>query len=1686
MMRDALLSFLLGLGLLAALPAQAQGRFRLADPQSLSGAGSGWAVDPATGALSLAVPVATVPGEIPIPAVFHVAASHSAQLRRLWSSEQVGSRNIWSLDGENNLHRPMLGTLHFGYIDNGGFINGVTDSATYVLEDGTQFREEDWGSFTNYHTTFTLPQDFGLSAVLPTQVKVSSNRAYATYLATGAALGATVNAKVQATLPVGHTAPTQFRVILDKDRARVMAFLSGLNAWAPLLWLDRFGHQVAFKWTVSTSGLPAGATALHSVVVSNQRPGQGPRGLQVQWAAWADGTLERDLLRADFVGIDAPSIFVRGYSGQPSLPPVGFAYNPAPDGDLTFTAKVAGVVGRPTSLKVGYPTLMPEPVWSGSSAALPKVPPVVTEPMGGPLPMEWRVYYDANKAAITEFTDAMGVRTHFEYGPLHPFPYGYSQGARAAYGNTWKHSVTVATSTDGQVDPVSNTTPEFKRTWDRSPVLNNSWTTTCQAWWPSMGPAQRKVELGFGSATQPVHYGNAAMALQRILSADGTIEYAKTVYTNQVSGLTETDSVRSGIEVSRMGEATFREGYGYSNGAHSLTNRLAGPFGGIIGGEFPLEQTVIALETLKDKLVAGRMLSQTITRADAAGAPLSPTRAIKNEFDATSRLPKKTYLDGGADGQMGSTMIFDAEGRLFTRTTFASFSTEGVTTELIGYGTDGYPNGVSTVFSRPSNQTGAHSISQTSTYDSAGRLRTQTDPRGVKTTFEYDTLGRPRSMAREGEELVTYEYPGLNTRRATQGGRTTTELTDGFGRLLRRTLPGGQKVEFTYDAHGRLVNQKEFCNTGTPAVPSWSASRASTTEYDLLDRPTLVSSPGGSSQSIAYSASADLKQSIVTTSLSGVVAGRKVYRDVLGQVLRTEEPTGAVTTLTYDGAGNLKTQTTSTWKQQVEVDETGNPRKIQVLTQQDRSFQYNALGFLTEKIEPETRKQTFSAYNALGKPGLVTEDAGSTTERIRSILYDGLGRVCKVSSSTGTETLEFIFDGPFLRQAIGGGTTSTLMDFGYKPASGGARLASESTTLGGVAHTLSYAYLPTGQLDTITYPEERRIVGYTYDTLGRVTGIQDRTGGGSIPIVSRVDFNPWGQRSRLNFASGAYSDWSTHDDLGIHLKDWTIGYTTGGLGDPPSPHVGAEVKRAHTYDLAKRLNSAGEWQTILHDGANRLAHAEAPGLGVSSVDLNHDGFGNNTSHQVAGTSASSFNNFSFDPLATNQLPSNTLTGGATGWVMNGYGEATQIGTGTSSGQYLGLGWDGLGRVKSLATIGLAQSYTYAPSGLRIRVLDTATPANNRRYAYTSGGLLMSEFADGAGSLWKRDVVYLGSEPVAEIDAAGIHELHNDHLGTPRIITKGTDGTIEGKQAYGPYGEYLSGQAAGYQPLTGYTGHLQSDPSGLIYMRGRYFSPAWHRFVNSDQGVDPNSWNQMAYVGGSPFMGLDPSGMKIVTVTVCISYNTEYSWHDSGVVFYTTYKTDCRDQLVSLREGDSGGSGGAGSSISKNPLCDKLKALGLTAWDLALMQITFASMNYGEATPSGAFETGFMRDANGATYFGSPSQRTKEIDGRSYNMGVAYPGLTRGQFALNGSYTPFSFHGHFVGFGPDQYSFKTEVASAAAAGGGDMAKVMSMPINSFIGTPNQLFYVNSQSTLNADGTSSGTRLGDSEWKTVSCF
>ena len=141
----------------------------------------------------------------------------------------------------------------------------------------------------------------------------------------------------------------------------------------------------------------------------------------------------------------------------------------------------------------------------------------------------------------------------------------------------------------------------------------------------------------------------------------------------------------------------------------------------------------------------------------------------------------------------------------------------------------------------------------------------------------------------------------------------------------------------------------------------------------------------------------------------------------------------------------------------------------------------------------------------------------------------------------------------------------------------------------------------------------------------------------------------------------------------------------------------------------------------------------------------------------------------------------------------------------------------------------------------------------------------------------------------------------DHLGSPRHVTDGglcaPDGTMMtqgtgqmvGEQAFGPYGEQMIGEfngkrfPSGYRPVTGYTGHINEEQTGLIYMRGRYYSPLWHRFVNSDQGADPNSLNQYAYVGGRPFSATDPSGMTWVLTAQYMPALDYYAYGPDGLL-----------------------------------------------------------------------------------------------------------------------------------------------------------------------------------------------------------
>ncbi|WP_243286539.1 RHS repeat-associated core domain-containing protein [Geothrix terrae] len=133
--------------------------------------------------------------------------------------------------------------------------------------------------------------------------------------------------------------------------------------------------------------------------------------------------------------------------------------------------------------------------------------------------------------------------------------------------------------------------------------------------------------------------------------------------------------------------------------------------------------------------------------------------------------------------------------------------------------------------------------------------------------------------------------------------------------------------------------------------------------------------------------------------------------------------------------------------------------------------------------------------------------------------------------------------------------------------------------------------------------------------------------------------------------------------------------------------------------------------------------------------------------------------------------------------------------------------------------------------------------------------------------WRKDIVYVGTKEVTEVDAQGVHVILVDHLGSPRFLV-GPTGLVESEQKFLPFGEQLADPVSVAKFTKGFTNHEQTDPSGLIYMQARFYAPMYGRFLSPDPARDQHfeetqSWNIYSYVRNQPTMLMDPNGQQAV-------------------------------------------------------------------------------------------------------------------------------------------------------------------------------------------------------------------------------
>ncbi len=173
--------------------------------------------------------------------------------------------------------------------------------------------------------------------------------------------------------------------------------------------------------------------------------------------------------------------------------------------------------------------------------------------------------------------------------------------------------------------------------------------------------------------------------------------------------------------------------------------------------------------------------------------------------------------------------------------------------------------------------------------------------------------------------------------------------------------------------------------------------------------------------------------------------------------------------------------------------------------------------------------------------------------------------------------------------------------------------------------------------------------------------------------------------------------------------------------------------------------------------------------------------------------------------------------------------------------------------------------TYVYSGLGDRLSQTVN-GNPTTYTLDLNAGLTQVLSDGTNT-------YLyGLDRIAQVNTSTEYFL-GDALGSVRQLTN-AQGNITLTKSYAPYGEVMASAGSGTSPFA-YTGE-QVDPTGLVYLRARYYASGMGRFLTRDTwGGDANSpmsFNMWNYVDGNPINRLDPSGQCDDLNEKCVYYH----------------------------------------------------------------------------------------------------------------------------------------------------------------------------------------------------------------------
>ena len=768
-------------------------------------------------------------------------------------------------------------------------------------------------------------------------------------------------------------------------------------------------------------------------------------------------------------------------------------------------------------------------------------------------------------------------------------------------------------------------------------------------------------------------------------------------------------------------------------------------------------------------------------------------------------------------------------------------------------------------------------------YDNSGNMETITDPEGGITRFTYNVMGNILTRVDARTKTWRYEYNGLGwlTKSTDPLGNSRGLVYDAVGKQIQETDEEGKVKTSEYDIHDNLIKSTD--TAGKATLYEYDTDRNLTKltdpegktvifQYDLDGR--LVKTIDGNSNeiSIEYSASGagcsvclgdsdvDQPSKVIyptfTRTYEYDARNRKtVERDVLN------ESETFTTLFEYDSAGNLITQTDKESKSTLyEYDslsrlirETGPAGKVTEYTYDDRggivaledgennitrfeydrnnkevkeirpmgeetAYEYDSVGNLIKKTDAESRKIEFS-YDSAGRliNGTFTASDGTVT---KTIAYDYKKTGHLVSYNDGVTSAQYVYDNEY-------------------------RKISETVNYGAFNLTYSYTYYANGRKKSFTGPDGIAYQ-YTYDSNNQLANIQ-------IPGTGNIfyDSYTWNRPNSVTLPGGSTMAYA-YDPL---MRTESI------TDKDPAQAINMDYNYIHDK-MDNILNKNTEHGSYVYgyDDVYRLTSADNPSS--SDESYTYDDVGNRL------TSAS-YNDWQYN--GNNELLS--YNGATFGYDENG--NMTQKTKGTGEMNFVYDVDNRLIRVEDESSSVIAEYY-YDPFGRRLwkEVGGTRT-----YYLYSDEGLVGEYDATGVEIKtygYKPDSTWM-TDPLFMKQGTEYYFYHNDHLGTPMIMTD-INGSIVWSAIYDSFGKAEVQPSSTIENDLRFPGQYYDSETGLHYNWYRYYEPEIGRYLRTDPiGFLGGDLNLYAYVGNNPVNFVDPWGLIVYVASRDVA-----TWYTLGI------------------------------------------------------------------------------------------------------------------------------------------------------------------------------------------------------------